>query len=192
MGAGGGYHRLDGNEDQLQGHHQFPHPQLLHCHRYRPIRARQLGVLTNQNTAHTWFGGDKPIDCFCNSKCPTYFNDYCWIHAKNITTHHSQWTDEILDNRTEGIMAGDYDYPTYQRLTNYYAWTPFFFLFQARSNIIFCNPCPIDQRLTNKNTTALYARVLTNHNTVCNSIIDQSHCRTSLSLGSSLAATKSA
>lgn len=90
-------------------------------------------------TAHSWFGGKKPIDCFCNEdpdkpeKCPDFFiNDYCWIHPKNINTHSSQWTDGVLDNRLEGIVFKDSDRTqNVEKLTDFYAWTPFFFLFQA-------------------------------------------------------------
>ena len=61
-------------------------------------------------TAHSWFGGKKPIDCYCNNAndCPGFFiNDHCWIQPKGVN-------DENVE-----------------KLTDFYAWTPFFFLFQA-------------------------------------------------------------
>ena len=79
-------------------------------------------------TFHKWFGGSKPIECISNFESPpSFLDDYCWIHPKNISVTEEAWSEDKFEKRFEGLY-GDSGFSSY-----YYEWTSFFFLFQAVS-----------------------------------------------------------
>eukprot|EP00092_Neocalanus_flemingeri_P027254 GFUD01029556.1.p1 GENE.GFUD01029556.1~~GFUD01029556.1.p1 ORF type:complete len:408 (-),score=106.84 GFUD01029556.1:102-1286(-) len=82
-------------------------------------------------TFHNWFGlDDIPIECIVGSgNKPSYLDDYCWLHPKNISIEQDKWEDEAFESRMEGVGIEDENVKIFT--FHYYQWTSFFLLFQA-------------------------------------------------------------
>eukprot|EP00092_Neocalanus_flemingeri_P027253 GFUD01029555.1.p1 GENE.GFUD01029555.1~~GFUD01029555.1.p1 ORF type:complete len:412 (-),score=103.73 GFUD01029555.1:115-1311(-) len=82
-------------------------------------------------TFHNWFGlDDIPIECIVGSgNKPSYLDDYCWLHPKNISIEQDKWEDEDFESRQEGVGIEDGNEKIFT--FHYYQWTAFFLLFQA-------------------------------------------------------------